>query len=99
MAYNVKVTASAEADLDATIHYIITELNNPQAACHVLNEVEKTCKVLAETPMVYTACRQPLLKEYRKVTFMRYLTLFKIAGDTVYVERFFSELEDHVNKL
>lgn len=99
MAYKVKVTAHAEQDLDDIIGYIMTKLRNSQAARHVLREVEKIYAVLAETPVAYAECAHPLLKGHRKATFMRYLMIYRIVDDTVYVERFFSELEDYANKL
>ena len=55
--------------------------------------------VLSETPAIYAECRQPLLKGYRKAMFMRYLTIFRIEGKIVYVERIFSELEDYASRL
>lgn len=99
MAYNVKVTASAEKDLDAIVSYIMQELSNPQAAGHLLDEITKMYHVLADNPMIFPACCQPLLQRYRKVTVMRYVIICRIDGETVYVERFFSQLEDYVNKL
>ena len=99
MAYNVKVTASAEKDLDAIVSYIVQELSNPQAAGHLLDEITKMYHVLADNPMIFPACSQPLLQRYRKVTVMRYVIIYCIDGETVYVERFFSQLEDYVNKL
>lgn len=99
MAYNIKVTASAEKDLDAIVSYIVQELSNPQAAGHLLDEITKIYHVLVDNPMVFPACSQPLLQRYRKVTVMRYVIIYRIDGETVYVERFFSQLEDYVNKL
>ena len=99
MAYKVKVTASAEKDLDAIISYIVQELSNPQAANHLLDEITRIYHMLADNPMVFPACSQALLQRYRKVTVMRYVIIYRIDGGTVYVERFFSQLEDYVNKL
>lgn len=100
MAYNVKVTASAEKDLDAIVsYYIMQELSNPQAAGHLLDEITKMYHALADNPMIFPACSQPLLQRYRKVTVMRYVIIYRIDDETVYVERFFSQLEDYVNKL
>lgn len=99
MAYKVKVTASAEKDLDAIISYIVQELSNPQAAGHLLDEITKMYHMLMVNPMVFPVCSQPLLQRYRKVTVMRYVIIYRIDDRTVYVERFFSQLEDYVNKL
>ena len=99
MDYKVQITASAERDLDEIIGYIMTKLRNPQAAMHVLSEVKSIYGILARTPAAYAECTHPLLHGHRKAAFMRYLMIFKIVDDTVYVERFFSELEDYVHKL
>ena len=99
MAFNVKVNASAEKDLDAIVSYIVQELSNPQAAGHLLDEITKMYHVLADNPMTFPACSQPLLQRYRKITVLRYVIIYRIDGETVYVERFFSQLEDYVNKL
>ena len=99
MAYNVKVTASAERDLDALVSYIVQELRNPQAAGHLLDEIARIYRVLADKPMSFPACGQPILQAYRKVTVMRYVILYRVNGETVYVERFFSQIEDYARKL
>lgn len=99
MAYNVKVTASAEMDLDGIISYIVEELCNPQAAIHVLDLVTKVYEELAVTPLCYPTCTQYLLREYRKALIARYVMIYRVDGDTVYVERFFSQLEDYAHKL
>ena len=99
MAYNVKITASAEKDLDEILTYIVEELSNPQAAGHLLDEVTKAFHVLAENPMVYPVCTQPLLQRFRKVVVMRYVIICRVDDTTVYVERLFSQLEDYVHKL
>ena len=99
MAYNVKITASAEKDLDEILTYIVEELSNPQAAAHLLDEITKTFHVLAENPMVYPACTQPLLQRFRKIVVMRYVIIYRVDATTVYVERLFSQLEDYVHKL
>ena len=99
MAYNVQITASGEKDLDEILTYIVEELSNPQAAGHLLDEVTKTFHVLAENPMVYPACTQPLLQRFRKVVVMQYVIIYRVDTTTVYVERLFSQLEDYVHKL
>ena len=99
MAYNVKVTASAEKDLDDIVGYIVRELCNPQAAAHFLDEITDTYRVLADTPFGFPACSQPLLRKYRKITVMRYVILYRIDENTVFVERIFSQLEDYAHKL
>ena len=99
MAFNVKVTASAEKDLDAIVSYIVQELSNPQAAGHLPDEIIRMYRMLADDPMIFPACSQPLLQRYRKITVLRYVIIYRIDGETVYVERFFSQLENCADKL
>ena len=99
MVYSVKVTESAERDLDEIVGYIVQELCNPQAAAHLLDEIGIVYLQLARTPECYPSCTHPLLRQYRKVTIMGYVLIYRVEGDTVYVERFFSQLEDYAHKL
>lgn len=99
MACNIKVTASAERDLDAIISYMVRELGNPQAAGHLLDEIAGIYHVLENDPMAFPICGQQLLQRYRKAAVKRYVILYRVDGDTVYVERFFSQLVDYVRKL
>lgn len=99
MACNIKVTASAERDLDAIISYTVRGLGNPQAAGHLPDEIAGIYRALADNPLAFPVCSQPLLQKYRKVSVMRYVVIYRVDGDTVYVERFFSRLEDYVRKL
>ena len=99
MACNIRVTASAERDLDAIVSYLVRELGSPQAAGHLLDEIVRVYRILEDNPMAFPACNQQLLQRYRKVSVMRYVILCRVDGDTVYVERIFNQLEDYVQKL
>lgn len=82
---------------------IIGELSNPPAALTLLNAVEHVYEKLAETPNMYALCQKPplLRRGYRKVPIGGYLMIYKIDEDAklVYIERFFSHLEDYENLL
>ena len=103
MGYNVRVTEHAHDDLDQIVSYIIGDLSNPSAALTLLNAVEHVYEKLAETPNMYALCQKPLLSRrgYRKVPIGGYLMIYKIDEDAklVYIERFFSHLEDYENLL
>ena len=99
MGYNVRVTEHAHDDLDQIVSYIIGDLSNPSAALTLLNAVEHVYEKLAETPNMYGLCRKPLLSRqgYRKAPIGEYLMIYKVDEDAklVYIERFFSHLEDY----
>ena len=99
MAYEVKITAAAEKDLDLILSYLVNELANPQAAGHFLDEIAKVYLLLREQPQCCPVCSQKLLNRYRKVPILRYVMLCRIEENTVYVERYFSHLEDYLHKL
>lgn len=103
MAYKLIITQRAEKDLDKIIGYIALELCNPDAAAHLADEIEKRYSMLESMPLMYPECSQPLLRisHYRKVPIGNYLLIFRIDEEKgiVYVERFFSNLEDYADKL
>ena len=99
MGYNVRVTEHAHDDLDQIVSYIIGDLSNPSAALTLLNAVEHVYEKLAETPNMYALCQKPLFSRrgYRKAPIGGYLMIYKVDEDAkfVYIERFFSHLEDY----
>lgn len=103
MAYKLVVTRHAEEDLDEILGYIALKLCSPSAAAHLADEIERRYGLLEGNPHIYPKCSQPILRvsHYRKVPIGNYLLLFQIDEQncTVYVERFFSGLEDYTDKL
>ena len=103
MAYRLLVTGEAENDLDAILAYIVYELCNMQAAKELADKIDAHYGLLAENPKLYAECREPLLQRqhYRKVTLGGYIMIYREddATNTVYVERFFSNLQDYANRL
>ncbi len=81
----------------------MNELCNLPAAVPFADEIEKRYRLLVENPNLYGECQQPLLKagHYRKVVIGGYLMIYRadIESATVIIERFFSDLEDYVEKL
>ena len=103
MDYELQVTQTAEGDLDAILTYIMIELQNAEAAVHFVDQVDEHYDKLIDNPYIYEECRQPLLKQshYRKVIVGSYLSIFRIDDENhaVYVERFFSSMQDYASKL
>lgn len=103
MAYKLRITEKAEQDLDAILHYILTELKNMDAAIRLADEVERHYKLLSENPRLYGECQQPMLRRshYRKVVIGGYLMIYRVdeTNGIVYIERYFSELQDYAAKL
>ena len=103
MVYKLLVTQKVEDDLDNIIGYITGKLCNTEAAGALLDEIEGHYDALEDNPYLYALCAQPLLRrgEYRKIAINGYLLFYRIdeARKLVYVERFFSELQDYADKL
>ncbi len=103
MGYKLKVSEHAQSDLDEIVGYIMLELRNPPAAINLLNRIEKVYEGLSDKPQMYALCNKRLLaiQGFRKVPIGGYLMVYKVYEEqqTVYIERFFSDLEDYENKL
>ena len=103
MDYKLFITRSAENDLDQIVAYLVNDLANPAAASALLDEIEAVYSRLAVLPYACAACLHPLLSApgYRKAVIRGYLLLYRVddARKIVYIERFFSDLEDYAHKI
>lgn len=103
MAYKLRITEKADKDLDAILCYILTELKNRDAAMRFADEVERHYRLLLENPRLYGECQQPMLRRshYRKVVIGDYLMIYRVdeTNGIVYIERYFSELQDYAAKI
>ena len=102
MGYKVLRTESAERDLDEIISYLVEKLCNPPAAVELLSAIDATYTRLEETPFLYALCQHKLLSRrgYRKVFIRGYLLIYRVDEEqgVVYIERFFSDMEDFEQK-
>ena len=103
MGYKLSITASAEQDLDAILTYIIHDLDNLDAAIKLVDEVDERYIKLEENPYLYEECRDSRLKMlgYRKAVIAGYLLIYRVDAEQsiVYIERFFSQLQDYAKKI
>ena len=103
MAYRLLHTEAARRDLEGIVDYIVNDLCNPQAAALLLDGIGQAYAHLEETPFMYASCRQNILSVagYRRVLVRGYLMIYRVneAQKTVYIERFFSDMEDYARKL
>ena len=103
MDYKLQITQMADRDLDAILTYIMVDLQNVEAAIHFADQVDEHYDKLIDNPYIYEECRQPLLKHshYRKVAIGSYLLIYRVDDENriVYVERFFSSMQDYAAKL
>ena len=103
MDYKVVVTAAAEQDLDRFVQYLLFEKKNTQAAKNLLDDYSATTKTLGYVAASLKLCDNPRLKRlgYRRINFLnhRYFMMYRICGDTVFVDNIFHELQDYKNKM
>ena len=103
MDYSVVMTGEAEEDLDRFIYYLLFEKEYEQAARNLLDDFEKTKESLSKVAGSLKLCDKPKLKElgYRRINFLshRYFMLYRIEGNTVFVDSIFHELQDYENRM
>lgn len=101
MDYRVVMMESAEEDLDRFVTYLLFEKKNEQAARNLLNDFEKTKASLSNIAGSLKPCDNPKLKElgYRRINFLlhRYFMLYRIEGNSVFIDNIFHELQDYEN--
>ena len=80
MAYKVKVTESADRDLDEILTYIMETLMNPKAADDFVDALEEKYTVLEEYPFICELSRNDRLanRGYRRVIIGSYVVLYLI---------------------
>lgn len=101
--YNVQLTSEAEKDLDNFVYYLRFNLENPQAAKHLIDDFEKTKEKLSTVAASIKLCENPRLAAlgYRRFNFlqMKYFMLYRMEENTVVVDDIFHQLQDYENKL
>ena len=78
MRYSVRITESAEKDLNSAVDYIEFKLLNTQAADNLLDSVEEAFKRLSDMPQMYALADDPILNAWgiRFVTINNYIDSF-----------------------
>lgn len=99
MGYRVLLTEMASRQLDDIVEYIAIKLCNPAAARSILDDVDEAVKQLMTTADCYSFCKESELAELGYMRFHlrkhRYVLLYRIVDQYVYVERIFHELQDY----
>lgn len=100
-SFDVIISPKALAQLNNYIDYLQHTLLNDQAACNVWQDALKTRDQLSKVAGSLKFCSHPWLKKngYRTINFQhhRYLMLYRVQGQTVYVEAIYHQLQDYEN--
>ena len=92
MRYQVRITKTAENDLNSAADYIEFNLLNPQAADNLLDKAEEVIGKLSASPKAHRLVDDPVLRDWgiRFVAVNNYLAFYKIDEESkiVYIIRF-----------
>lgn len=101
MVCKVVMTRRAQVQLSQYIGYIKRQFRNPQAAKAVAQDARETKAALLKVAESLKLCGDSDLSAlgYRVILFRRhrYLFVYSIRGDTVYIEATYHELQDYEN--
>ena len=103
MAYKIIVTERAEELIDNLVYHLLFRLKNKQAAIHLLNGIENVYDRLEIYPLQFPLCPDNYLanRGYHEalVPEMKYVIIFSIINDTVYIVGVFHQLENYSQKV
>ena len=103
MAYNLIITKRAEELLDDLIYQLINRYKNEDAAKRLLNHIGCINDRLIDNPYQFPLIRDRYLsmKGYRvaMIPKMKYVLVFDIRVDTVFVLGIFHQLENYWMKV
>lgn len=99
--YEVVIAPKALAQLESYIDYIQYTLMNEQAASEVWQDAIELREHLTRIAGSIGLCSHPRLREmaYRATPFLRhrYVMLYRLTGNTVYVDAVYHQLQDYEN--
>lgn len=100
-SFDVIISPKALSQLNNYIDYLQHTLLNEQAAYNVWQDALKTRDQLSQVAGSLKFCSHPCLKKngYRTINFQqhRYLMLYRVQDQTVYVDAIYHQLQDYEN--
>lgn len=100
-SFDVIISPKALSQLNEYIDYLQYTLLNEQAAYNVWQDALDTRKELSKVAGSLKPCTHPLLNKYgyHLMSFLRhrYLMLYRLEGQTVYVDAIYHQLQDYEN--
>lgn len=100
-SFNVTISPKALSQLNSYIDYLQYTLLNDQAARNVWQDALDTRERLSKIAGSLNPCSHPMLEKYgyRQMNFLhhRYLMLYRIEGQTAYVDAIYHQLQDYEN--
>ena len=103
MAYNLIITERCDELIDERITYLIEKFKNPEAARHLINEIDKIYDRLENNPFQFNMSKDPCLRTrgYSEalICAMEYRIVFRTENNNVYIVGFFHILENYAPKV
>lgn len=103
MEYKLIITEYAEKSLDNLVNHLLIQLQNEQAVIHLLNGINAIYIHLRTNPCKFPISKNLYLanKGYREalVPHMKYVIVFRISDNTIYIMGVFHQLENYTSKL
>lgn len=101
VSFDIIISPKALSQLDSYIDYILNTLMNPQAAMNLWHDAEATREELSKCAGSLGYCKHPKLKAlgYHPMLFLkhRYVMLYRLEGQTTYVDGIYHLLQDYEN--
>ena len=101
MVSKVRMTRLAQSQLAQHVGYIKNKFKNPHAAKAVTTDAKETKAELLNVAESLSYCYDPDLRAlgYRVIFFRRhrYLFIYSVHGNNVYIEAAYHELQDYEN--
>ncbi|MFG6330650.1 MAG: type II toxin-antitoxin system RelE/ParE family toxin [Lachnospiraceae bacterium] len=99
--YNIKITYSAEQDLENAADYIAFHLKNPPAATNTVKGIRRQIDTLQTFPERNELDEDPILSNYgvRRDYYKNYKIFYIVENDTIYIIRILHMLADSRSRL
>ena len=93
----VEFSPAAQADLDETAAYMENVLHNPGAALKFVQDAKKQLHILHDFPEMGTPVESADGEViYRRLVCGNYVAVYRVDGDTVYVDRILYGRRDYM---
>ena len=103
MGYKLIISDEAKRQLDNIISYIVSRLNNPDAAVSILDSLDQAYSDIETFPEAWALCSDFYLvdKGYRKYILANhdYVILYCISGEFIKISGIFHSRENYCKKL
>ncbi len=97
MAYKVFILAGAQREFEQIVAYLLNGLESQQAAEGFIEEFQRQVTLIGENPYIFAVSKMPELatKGYRVAFINRYVMLYTIRDDDIFIVHLFHQRQDY----